>query len=251
MIGQRFGSNIVISRHHGKWWNIRCDCGYERQAASDYLKKAPGCRKCNDARRLEQARQIHRPTWNSWLAMRQRCRNPNNTNYSHYGGRGITIAERWDAYSRFLADMGERLPGTSLDRIDNDGNYEPGNCRWASRKTQSRNQRRAFVVTLPDGEMCAGDLAERLGMSRRGIYGRVAAGYEPEQMLKPRRAARRIEANGRSLTIAEWADDLGISAVTISTRLTAGWSEERAVTTPLVVRPGNSPRQLRRMRTGK
>ena len=73
--------------------------------------------------------------------MRTRCENPNATRYADYGGRGITVCDRWHDFAGFLADMGEQPPGLTLDRKDNDGNYEPGNCRWATRAEQNRNQR--------------------------------------------------------------------------------------------------------------
>jgi hypothetical protein len=73
--------------------------------------------------------------------MRHRCRNPNGKDFKYYGGRGIRVCERWSDFTNFLADMGERPPGQSLDRIDNDGNYEPGNVRWATRKQQRANRR--------------------------------------------------------------------------------------------------------------
>jgi hypothetical protein len=80
-------------------------------------------------------------TWNSWKAMRDRCRNPKNQDYKNYGGRGITVCTRWASFVNFLEDMGERLAGTTLDRIDGDGNYESGNCRWATPKEQANSRR--------------------------------------------------------------------------------------------------------------
>ena len=81
-------------------------------------------------------------TYRSWDGMLQRCHNPRNPRYPDYGGRGITVCERWCSFANFYADMGERPEGTSIDRIDNDGNYELGNCRWATASEQQRNQRR-------------------------------------------------------------------------------------------------------------
>lgn len=86
-------------------------------------------------------------THNSWSAMIRRCNHPNASNWKHYGGRGITVCDRWqNSYGNFLADMGERPEGTSLDRIDNDGNYCPENCQWATSKQQNNNQRSRMIV---------------------------------------------------------------------------------------------------------
>lgn len=87
------------------------------------------------------------PTYRSWTSMISRCGNPNNVSWAHYGGRGITICDAWRTFLGFLADMGERPEGKTLDRINNDGNYEPGNCRWATASEQSRN-RRPFLRAL-------------------------------------------------------------------------------------------------------
>jgi hypothetical protein len=78
--------------------------------------------------------------------MRQRCINPNNAEYDNWGGRGITVCVRWEKFENFLADMGEAPPGLMLDRIDNEGNYEPGNCRWTDKWTQARNRRRSGPI---------------------------------------------------------------------------------------------------------
>ena len=81
------------------------------------------------------------PTYRSWWDMRQRCSNPKNTHFKHYGGRGITVCERWKKFDNFLADMGEAPPDLEIDRKNNDGNYEPDNCRWATRSQQMKNIR--------------------------------------------------------------------------------------------------------------
>jgi hypothetical protein len=81
-------------------------------------------------------------TYRIWAGMKQRCLNPKTTHYGYYGGRGIKVCERWMDYRNFLADMGEAPEGLSLDRINPDGNYEPGNCRWATDKVQANNKSR-------------------------------------------------------------------------------------------------------------
>jgi hypothetical protein len=99
--------------------------------------------------------QTESPTWNTWYAMRRRCRKSDDTSYPRYGARGISVCARWDDFRNFLADMGERPPGCSIERIDNSGDYEPGNCRWATPKEQANNRRARRLTKLTAAEVLA------------------------------------------------------------------------------------------------
>lgn len=94
----------------------------------------------------------HKLTYSSWMNMLQRCTNPNSKSWKHYGGRGITVCARWIDFDNFLLDMGERLPDLQLDRIDNDGNYERGNCRWTTPLIQANNRRNSIGGGEPASE---------------------------------------------------------------------------------------------------
>lgn len=101
------------------------------------------------------------PTYNTWDSMNQRCRNKKHPAYPRYGGVGITVCERWFVFPNFLEDMGERPPGTTIDRIDGTGNYQPDNCRWATRHEQAANRKTRKDAALPIDEWWASIAAQR------------------------------------------------------------------------------------------
>lgn len=116
------------------------------------------------------------PEYQSWASMLGRCFNPNRSHFHRYGGRGITVCERWrNSFQTFLEDMGPRpTPKHTLDRFpNNSGNYEPGNVRWATRKEQSRNRGNNTLITADGLSLCVTEWAERLGASTTAIYHRI------------------------------------------------------------------------------
>lgn len=113
------------------------------------------------------------PAYLSWQAMHDRCRRPGNVSYDKYGGRGIMVCEHWNKFENFLADMGERAKGLTLDRIDPNGNYEPGNCRWANWFIQEGNRTNNVMVTLNNERMHLSKAGRSLGFSYNSITRRA------------------------------------------------------------------------------
>ncbi len=115
--------------------------------------------------------------------MRQRCNNPNDHKYRNYGARGITVCDRWSKFEKFLEDMGEKPLGLTLDRIDNNGNYEPSNCRWATLTEQARNKRNNVMLTHEGQTYCLAEWAERTGLTYRTICSRHYSGWDIHKIL--------------------------------------------------------------------
>lgn len=128
------------------------------------------------------------PTYESWMGMRMRCLNPKNKHYADYGGRGITICERWDSFEAFLEDMGAKPDGLTIDRIDNESGYSRENCRWATAEQQGRNKRSNTMLTHDGKTQCLTSWAEEVGLKPRAISRRIKAGWTvAEALTKPAR----------------------------------------------------------------
>lgn len=127
---------------------------------------------------------LRRPEYRSWECARSRCRNANNPDYARYGGRGISFWPGWDKFEAFLDDMGPRPAGTTLDRIDTNGNYEPGNCRWADARQQGRNKSDNRFVTFQGATVRMVELAELSGVPYQRLHDRIVRrGWSPERAV--------------------------------------------------------------------
>jgi hypothetical protein len=157
--GQRFGSLVAIEpitlSKNGTWkWRVQCDCGVKKVVFVTALRsgttRSCGCmRRKNISDKLIKHGLTSSRTYSSWSSMKGRCLNKNNREFKHYGAREISVCPRWiKSFEFFLNDMGERPEGTSIDRVDNDGNYELENCRWATPKQQANNRRARAVDVL-------------------------------------------------------------------------------------------------------
>lgn len=200
--GERFGRWVVIgnpisikSRIHVE---CVCDCGKKATVASSQLRfgisQSCGClQKDRVTKHGAASRKGRSSEYDTWAQMRHRCRNPNDPAYLDYGGRGIQVCRAWEDFSQFFSDMGPRPSGHSLDRINNDGNYEPSNCRWAPQSTQIRNRRNTRNITLNGMTMCLNDWAKKLGVSVSRLQYRYERGMTAEEILshESRRTKRR------------------------------------------------------------
>lgn len=120
-----------------------------------------------------------------WEAAKRRCFCVKDTAYPRYGGRGITMCDAWaNSYEKFLSDMGRCPPGLSLERIDNNGNYEPGNCVWDTRRKQAQNTRRNVHISLQGETMCISEFARRIGRDRPLVAYHLRQGRTPEEIKR-------------------------------------------------------------------
>ncbi len=191
--GKRFG-RLIVSEYAGRrsrriLWHCLCDCGQMTIVQGGNLHTGHttscGCF-ARDQQRLTKLKHgmYGTPEYRSWSGAKERCSNPNDSRFERYGGRGIKMCQRWrDSFAVFFADMGKRPAKHSLDRIDNDGNYEPDNCRWATNTEQSRNRKQNKLLTLHGETHCIATWADMLDLDRCNIYARISRGWSTEMAL--------------------------------------------------------------------
>ena len=194
----RFGKLTVLgdagrNRHNKPLWNVRCDCGKQAVKIASMVRngytRSCGCMKSagnsrTHGRRRRNGKQSREYT--AWCNMKARCDNDSNIGFHNYGGRGITYCERWCKFEHFFADMGECPEGLTLERNDVNGNYEPNNCRWATRKEQGANKRVNRRVTFGGETLTVSQWAERLNLSYETLMYRLIRGMPLDRALQPR-----------------------------------------------------------------
>ncbi len=187
--GTRFGRLVVIEpRPRYSYW-CRCDCGKELSVTKSNLlignTASCGClhrelaRIVNTSHGLSDTSEYH-----IWNCIKARCFNPRNPAYKNYGGRGISMCLEWrNSFQAFLKDTGPRPRGKTLDRINNDGNYEPRNCRWATPLTQARNSRKVHLLTARGASLPISAWSERVGLKQHTILCRIRRGWDTDSAL--------------------------------------------------------------------
>lgn len=201
LTGQRFGRLVIVSfggiNRSGKaTWECLCDCGHTLVAISGNLRSGnTGSCGCAHREGLIHRNTTHgqnrSPEYTAWQRLLGRCFCETNSDYDRYGGRGITVCTRWRySFEAFYADMGPKPSGhrISIERLDNDGHYEPGNCVWATQAQQTRNTCRTHRITFRERTMCLADWAAECRLSEKTIRWRLKNGWPVELALtKPSR----------------------------------------------------------------
>lgn len=206
MTGMKFGRLTVVSLNteltttRSAVWKCECECGKEKNIDGSSLRR--GDTKSCGCYRIEKTIFTNTTHGNSkkreypvWIGMIRRCLNPDSNSFKRYGGRGIKVCERWrDSFENFYTDMGPRPPGSSIDRIDNDGDYEPKNCRWATWIEQCRNRRNNRLIEHSGKIQTLSAWAIETGIDGDSISSRLKAGWTvadalttpPRPMRQPR-----------------------------------------------------------------
>lgn len=198
-VGQRFGrwtvtaSDLKLKNRSESFALCQCDCGESRIVAAGHLRagKSQSCG-CLRSELLRQRNTVHGQAsrtapamYCTWRDMIDRCHNPRDTAFQYYGGRGITVCDRWrSSVADFVADMGPRPhPKLTLERIDNDLGYSPDNCIWATMKAQLRNTRRTRMLTHGGRTQCFTDWAKEVGIRCSTLDSRLRSGWSIERAL--------------------------------------------------------------------
>ncbi len=192
MIGNKYGRLTVleeagrISGHLA--YACKCDCGNQTTVTGPNLRnentKSCGCLRSEETnKRLTKHNRSHSVEYSTWSQMKRRCFSTDDIGYHRYGGRGITVCERWMSFENFYADMGSKPFGMTLERIDVNKDYEPSNCTWATREDQAKNKRMTIKLTYDGMTMCLKDWSKKIGKPYTTMLLHYKRGYSTENIL--------------------------------------------------------------------
>lgn len=192
LTGQRFGRLIVVSivsratrKSPETIWLCRCDCGIEKSVRRGNLRNG-STQSCGCYRNIQGGHSNKHPLWKRWSQMIDRCKNPESKDFHNYGGRGIAVCNRWHSFPFFLEDMeADYFDGATLERENNNGNYEPNNVRWATPREQTWNQRKTVFIDTPWGRLSRGEAAARANVPIGRFISRHRNGWDVERLFDP------------------------------------------------------------------
>lgn len=209
MTGMTFGRLKVVSfagcaSSNQAKWRCLCDCGQMSTTLGTSLRSGRttscGCLRAEGVARYARKHGMAGTRAHViWKHMRQRTRDPSHKNYADYGGRGITLCDRWDDFQNFYDDMGDPPAGATIERIDNERGYEPGNCRWATRAEQCRNQRSNIWIEHNGERRILADWAALSGVKYMTLYGRIKRGMAAREAIETPAAKTGRHGNGRAV----------------------------------------------------
>lgn len=178
-------------RHRAVVWEFSCKCGntvflIASQATGGHTKSC-GCQNIDSARETSTTHGMQSTkAWRAWKDMKARCNNPKLKNFPRYGGRGISVCDRWmQSFENFYADMGFCADGLTIERVNNNGNYEPGNCVWATRDEQANNTRRSVYLEFAGKRRTVAQWAKELGVHKSRLLYRIKIGLPSDKVLDP------------------------------------------------------------------
>lgn len=240
---QKFGRWTVIEKaerlpNASFLWKCKCECGTERLVEGSRLRsgssKSCGCLNVESHTKHHCSSRNLTRLYRIWLNMRRRCNNPKGDIHKRYFYRGIKVCEEWNSFENFQrwaysAGYNDEL---TIDRIDNDGNYEPSNCKWASYHDQFRNTSQNIYLTYNGRTQIMKDWANEFGVKYETFLSRFHKGWGVEECIhgRPRKCKIFLSFNGKTQSIKQWADELGVDFEMLRSRKRRGWSDEEIIT---------------------